>query len=124
MMRRRREAQLLERIVLLLLIIILIAIIARRFPDIASQGRRMAAYTELDQVQKAMLAYMLATASERVEPAACVSDFAVSTPALWPDYLGKRYTARGSSYSWDERGTVSPCEATAAEPGASPESGD
>ncbi|TEU09535.1 MAG: hypothetical protein E3J25_10180 [Anaerolineales bacterium] len=124
MMMHRRDAQLLERIVLLLLIIILIAIIARRFPDIASQGRRMAADTELDQVQKAMLAYMLGTASARVEAAACVSDFAVSTPALWPDYLGKRYTVRGSSYSWDERGIVSPCEATAAKPGASPESGD
>ncbi|TEU12029.1 MAG: hypothetical protein E3J25_07405, partial [Anaerolineales bacterium] len=62
----------------------------------------MAADTELDQVQKAMLAYMLATASEHVEPAVCVSDFGASTPALWPDYLGRRYTAGGGSYSWDE----------------------
>ena len=107
--RRSREVEFLERAILLVLIIILAAMIARRYSGVARVGERIAARVELDQVQKAMEVYMLSTGQERVEPAVCVSDFGVSTPALWPDYLDKRYGAWGRSYSWDEAGTVSPC---------------
>ena len=115
--RRRPEVELLERAVLLVLIVILIAMIARQYPKVARVGQGMASRIALDQVQKAMLAYMLSTGKERVEPAVCVSDFGASTPALWPDYLDRRYASRGRSYSWDEEGAVSPCETATASPG-------
>ena len=122
MSRRRREVQFLERMVLLVLIIILVAMIARRFSDVARVGEGMAARAELDQVQKAMWAYMLASETERVKPALCVSDFGASTPALWPNYLDRRYSGRGRSYSWDQEGAVSPCATATPRSKTSPES--
>jgi len=96
---RRREGEVLEGMMLLLLL--------------ARLGEEVAARAELDQVRKAMLAYMLSTGRERVEPAICVSDFGASIPALWPDYLDGRCAGRDRSYSWDGEGTVWPCEAEA-----------
>ena len=110
---RRREVEVLERMILLVLILILMGMIARRYSDLARLGEEVAARAELDQVQKAMLAYMLSTGRERVEPAICISDFGASTPALWPDYLDGRYAGRDRSYSWDREGTVWSCEAEA-----------
>jgi len=124
MSRRRREVQLLERLVLLALIIILIAMIARRSSDVARLSDQVAARAEMNQIQKAMSAYMLSSGMEQVEPAQRVSDFGASTPALWPDYLDRRCTARGRSYAWDEKGIVTLCQTGAAGSRPSAESGD
>lgn len=68
------------------------------------------ARAELDQIQKALDAYMLTETAPAVEPMTCITDFGASSPALWPTYLRSRYPGGGRAYSWDSEGSVSRCE--------------
>jgi len=77
-----------------------------------SQAESIGTDAELDQIQKALDAYMLTEAAIVVEPATCITDLGATSPALWPHYLRSRYPGGGRAYSWNREGCVSLCKAS------------
>ncbi|MCD6520463.1 MAG: hypothetical protein J7M05_11135 [Anaerolineae bacterium] len=109
-MRYRQEGITLIQILIVLMIFgILTSLTLLYTSDLLVRAKETGAQSELDQVQKALWAWMISHDRNQVPAAECVVDFASSDPPLWPQFLAQRYPGGGRAYTWDEQGNVSLC---------------
>jgi prepilin-type N-terminal cleavage/methylation domain-containing protein len=98
---------LVELLVVLAILGILVGTTSFLVAPYLSRARDVAASAELEAVQTAMRAYMVAEEVDAVPTAVCVQDLDSAEPALAPGYLKSR--APRYAYSWDSAGNVSQC---------------